>query len=190
MDGNSLEDRKNTLEEEFFRKQNAAVIAKLRATQERTQAREAIAATSGITDPATLDRLIDQGLTAASVAAVALVPLVAVAWADRKVEEKERRAVLDEAAKSGLTAGTAGYDLLDGWLRAAPPASLLDTWADYTGALAASMEPGDRREFRETLLARAKAVATAAGGGIAGLGSKVSDAEQRVLRSVEDVLAG
>lgn len=190
MDRGPLEERKNILEEEFFRKQNAEVIARLRAAQERAQTREAMAATSGITDAAVLDRLIDQGLNPASVAAVALVPLVAVAWADRKLEEKERRAVLDEAASLGLTADMAGYELLDGWLRQAPPPSLLATWAEYARALASNMEAGDRREFRDTLLARAKAVATAAGGGFAGLGAKVSDAEQAVLRSVEEALAG
>lgn len=185
-----LEERKNTLEEEFFRKQNAEVIARLRATQEREHAREAMAKTSGITDAAVLDRLIDQGLNPASIAAVALVPLVAIAWADRKVEDKERRAVLDEAASSGLTADMAGYELLDNWLREAPPPALLATWAEYARALASNMEAGDRRNFRDTLLARAKAVATAAGGGFGGLVSKVSDAEQAVLRAVEEALAG
>ena len=190
MGRDNPDDRKSTLEEEFFRKQNAEVIARLRATQDREQARKAMAATSGISDTAVLDRLIDQGLTPASVAAVALIPLVAVAWADRNVEEKERRAVLDEAAKSGLTADMAGYALLEGWLREAPPPSLLATWTEYARALASNMEAGDRRQFRDTLLARAKAVATAAGGGFAGIGSKVSDAEQAVLRSVEEALAG
>ena len=185
-----LDDRKNALEEEFFRKENAAVIARLRATQERGQQREAMAAASGITDEAVLDRLIDQGLNAASSAAVALVPLVAVAWADRKLDESERRAVLAEAASSGLGAGTAGYELLEGWLRQAPPPSLLATWVEYAQALASNMEAGDRQTFRDTLLTRAKAVATAAGGGFAGLGSKVSGAEQAVLRTIEEALAG
>ncbi|MBA4179918.1 MAG: hypothetical protein C0506_04950 [Anaerolinea sp.] len=190
MEQNPLEERKNTLEEEFFRKQNAEAIARLRTTQDRAQAREAMAATSGISDGAVLDRLIDQGLNPASLAAVALVPLVAVAWADRKIEEKERRAVLEVAASSGLTSDMPGYELLDSWLRQAPPPSLLATWADYARALAASMEAGDRRDFRNTLLARAKTVATAAGGGFAGRGSKVSGAEEAVLRSVEEALAG
>lgn len=183
------DDRKSTLEEEFFRKQNDEVIARLRATKDQAQTREAMAAASGITDAAVLDRLIDQGLNPASVAAMALAPLVAVAWADRNVEEKERRAVLAEAAKSGLTADMAAYELLDGWLRQPPPPSLLTTWVEYARALAANMDAGDRRHFRDTLLARAKAVATAAGGGFAGIGSKVSDAEQAILRSVEEALA-
>ena len=154
MDRGPLDERKNTLEEEFFRKQNAEVTARLRATHERTQAH---AASSGITDAAVLDRLLEQGLSPASIAAVALVPLVAIAWADRKIEEKERRAVLDEAAKSGLTADMPGYDMLDGWLRQAPPPSLLATWVDYAQGLASNMSAEDRLAFRTTLLARAKA---------------------------------
>ena len=190
MERGPLDERKNALEEEFFRKHNAETTTRLRATQARTQARDAMAATSGINDAAILDRLIDQGLNPASVAAVALVPLVAVAWADGKLEEKERRAVLEGAASSGLTADMAGYELLDSWLREAPPPSLMAAWVDYARALASNMEPDDRREFRETLLTRAKAVATAVGGGFAGLGSKVSDAEHAVLQSVEGALAG
>ncbi len=190
MDRDSLQDRKNSLEEEFFRKQNSEITARLRATHERAQAHEAMSATSGITDAAVLDRLLEQGLSPASIAAVALVPLVAVAWADRKIEEKERRAVLDEAAKSGLTADMPGYDLLDGWLREAPPPSLLATWVDYAQGLAANMSADDRLAFRTTLLARAKAVANAAGGSFGGRGSKVSDAEQSVLRTLEEALGG
>ncbi len=190
MDKSTFEERGNTLEEEFFRKQNAAVIERMRATQERAQAREAMGTTSGITDPAVLDRLIDQGLSAANIAAVALVPLVAVAWADRKLEDTERRAVLAAAATSGLRADMPAYEVLDGWLRQPPPSSLLATWVEYAGALASAMEDSDRRAFRETLLARAKAVATAAGGGFAGVGSKVSAAEQAVLRTVEETLTG
>ena len=190
MEQNPLEERKNSLEEEFFRKQNADAIARLRTAQDRTQAREAMAATSGISDTAVLDRLIDNGLNPASLAALALVPLVAVAWADRKVEDKERRAVLEAAARAGLAPGTAEHELLDSWLRQSPPPSLLATWAEYARALASNMEAGDRLEFRDTLLARVEAVATAAGGGFAGRGSKVSDAEQAILRSVEEALAG
>ncbi|MFN0146125.1 MAG: hypothetical protein ACKVT1_06410 [Dehalococcoidia bacterium] len=190
MDKGPLDERKNALEEEFFRKENAAVIARLRATQERGQQREAMAATTGISDPTVLDRLIDQGLSAASSAAVGLVPLVAVAWADGKLEENERKAVLAESANSGLAAGTPGYELLEGWLGQAPPPSLLATWAEYARALASNMEAGDRRTFGDTLLTRAKAVATAAGGGFAGLGSKVSGAEQTVLKTIEETLAG
>ena len=189
MDRGPLDERRNTLEDEFFRKHSAEVTARLRSTHQRAAARQAMAGSSGISDEAVLDRLIDEGLTPASVAAVALAPLVAVAWADRKLEEKERQAVLAEAAKSGLTADTAGYELLESWLREAPPPSLLAAWREYAGALASSMDANARRELREALVGRAKAVATAAGGGFAGFGSKVSDAEQAVLRSVEDALA-
>lgn len=113
-----------------------------------------------------------------------------MAWADRKLDERERAAVLTEATKAGLTPDTPGYEILEGWLREAPGATLLDTWAAYARGLATSMEPADRQKFRESLLARANAVANAAGGGFAGLGSKVSDAEKKILDQVEAALAG
>ncbi len=190
MDRDSMQERKNTLEEEFFRKQNAEAMARLRSTQGKSQTHAEMTAASGITDPEILDRMIAQGITPATLTAVSLAPLVAVAWADRKLEDKERNAVLEEAGKAGISSGTPGYEILEGWLREAPAATLLDTWASYARGLAESMEPSDRQKFRDSLMARSKAVATAAGGGFAGLGSKVSDAEQAILDKVEAALAG
>ena len=189
MDHNSLKDRENALEEEFFRRQNAETVERMRAAREQTDLHAAMAAASGISDKPLLDRLIAQGLTPASLVALALAPLVAVAWADRKLEDKERHAVLEEAGKAGLTSSTPGYEILEGWLHDAPPSSLMDTWAEYAQNLSSSMEAGDRTRFREALLGRARAVATAAGGGFAGLGSKVSDAEAAILQRVEVALA-
>lgn len=190
MDRDSLQERKNSLEEEFFRKQNADVIERLKSTRERSAGHAEMNAASGITDPAVLDRMIAHGLTPASLTAVALAPLVAVAWADRKLEDKERAEVLKEAERAHLTPGTPAYEMLEGWLREAPPASLLHAWAEYAQGLASDMEADGLRQFRETILERARAVATAAGGGFAGIGSKVSDAEAAVLKTVEDALAG
>lgn len=190
MDHDSMRERENALEEEFFRKQNAEALARLRSAQSTASARADMSAATGISDPEILDRMLAQGLTPATLTAVSLAPLVAVAWADRKLDDRERLAVLEEATRAGLAPETPGYEILEGWLREAPGATLLDTWAAYARGLAASMEPIDRQKFQESLLARAKAVANAAGGGFAGLGSKVSDAEKKVLDQVEAALAG
>lgn len=181
-----LKERGLSLEEQFFVKQNADLVARLRATQERDAARVQMKAAAGIEDPAVLDVLLDQGVTAGTFAAFALAPLVAVAWADRKLEDKERAAILAEASKSGVAPGSAEYELLQGWLTQEPPGTLMSTWASYAQAVAGQLSSGQRAEFREALLRRANAVADAAGG-FAGMGKKSAE-EQRVLDAIAAAL--
>jgi tellurite resistance protein len=182
----SLRERGNSLEEEFFRKQNATLVERLRITKARDEARGQMEALSGVQDPVLLDQLLEHGVTPVTFAALALAPLVAVAWADRRLEDKEKSAVLQEAASSGVRSGSAEYDLLEDWLKNEPPASLMTTWSGYARALAETMSADQRREFREAFVRRADAVANAAGG-FAGRGKK-SPEEQRVLDSIESAL--
>jgi uncharacterized membrane protein YebE (DUF533 family) len=64
--------------------------------------KEALAAASGITDDAVLDRLAAFNLGADTLAALSVAPLVVVAWADGGIDDKERSAVLAGAAEAGL----------------------------------------------------------------------------------------
>jgi tellurite resistance protein len=182
----SLRERGNTLEEEFFRKQNAELVEGLRSTQANEQVRSQMMAVSGVQDPALIDQLLKHGVTPATFAALALAPLVAVAWADRRLEDKERKAVLQEATSSGLQAGSAEYGLLEDWLAQEPPASLMTSWSGYAREMSETLGAEQRLEFREALMRRANAVANAAGG-FAGRG-KTSPEEQRVLDSIESAL--
>ncbi len=187
MADDSLRERGNSLEEEFFRKQNATLVEQLRSAQAKDEARSQMVALSGIQDHALMDQLLEHGVTPATFAALALAPLVAVAWADRRLEDKEKHAILQEAASSGLQTGSVEYDLLEGWLAGEPPPSLMTAWSGYAAALSESLNAEQRREFRESLLGRANAVANAAGG-FAGRGKK-SPEEQRVLDSIESALS-
>ncbi len=186
MADDPLRERGNSLEEEFFRKQNAELVERLRSTKAKDAARSEMAAASGVEDGALIDQLLEYGVTPATFAALTLAPLVGVAWADRRLEEKEKAAVLQEAASSGLRTGSAEYDLLEDWLEHEPPASLMVTWSAYARALTETLSADQRRDFREALLRRANAVANAAGG-FAGRGKK-SPEEQRVLDSIASAL--
>lgn len=186
MDDRQLEERGNRLEEEFFRKQNAAMLDKMRESRAAEEERAQMVAAIGVDDPALIDQLQAHGVTSATLAAVSLAPLVLVAWADRTLEDKEREAVLKEAGKNGLAPGTAGYELLEGWLNEKPDLSLLTTWSNYARAVTDSLEGVQRDEFRNSILDRSRAIANAAGG-FAGMG-KVSDREKDVLRQIEAAL--
>ena len=176
----SLADRRKALEEQFFRKQEEAAIAKLRAQREATEAKQALAAVSGISDDALLDRLLQLGIGPRAMAAVSLVPLVEVAWADGTLDPAERDAVLAAAKSAGLETGSTGYELLESWLTHRPGDELKHVWVQFTKWVAASMDAADRNRLKSELLGRARRVAEAAGGFL-GLGSKVSRAEEAIL---------
>ena len=81
-----LEERRRALEESFFHKRNADLMQQLKVDLEREAKRKKLATVSGIVDETLLNRFIDLKMEANTVAALALVPLVRVAWADGKLE--------------------------------------------------------------------------------------------------------
>ena len=187
MSDDFLGDRRKALEESFFAKENQKLLERMRAEREKAAAVEALARQSQIRDTAVLERLVDLGLDTATWAALSLVPLVEVAWADGEVQSKEREAILGAAAEQGVTRGTPSFELLESWLSLRPDASLFASWGAYAVELSAQLEPGERRALREDIAKRARQVAETAGGFL-GLG-RVSDAEEKVLAELEKPFA-
>jgi hypothetical protein len=180
-----MQERGKSLEEAFFKKQHEEQLAKLRVKQEQVEAREALAAASGITDDVNLlDRLAALGIRAETLAALTLIPLVEVAWADGKMEARERDAILRGAESSGIEPGSASYGLLEIWTRDRPAPELMDSWKSYIGALAGELSADQKWHLEEKIVGRARSVAESAGGFL-GLGSKVSPEEERVLGELE-----
>lgn len=181
-----LDDRRRGAEEAFFAKQNESLRVQLRASDGPGVTRDQLSAASGLRSDTVLDSLVEQNVGAEGAAALSLIPLVAVAWADGEVSPKEREALLSAARQAGLAEGGASYKLFAGWLDDHPPAALVARWKDYAGALLAKMEPEAADAFREEVLDRARAVAAAAGGFL-GIG-RVSAAEEAVLRDLDGTL--
>jgi hypothetical protein len=179
-----LADRRRALEESFFSKQNELLRQKLREKETNRAEKDALAEVSGINDEQTLSRLLDLRISSETLAALYLVPLVEVAWADGTIKAKERTALLEAAEKSGMPHDSPSYQLLDEWLGHRPKAELLEAWKQYIGAITESMDHAQKQALRRDLVGRARAVAEAAGGFL-GLGSKVSAAEQAVLDELE-----
>jgi hypothetical protein len=178
-----LGDRGKSLEDEFFRKENERAIARLRELKERSSSRETLAKAIGITNEAIIDRLIQLGIRPEIVSALAIVPLVEVAWADGSLDAKERQAVLERAEKSGIASGSADHDLLRSWLEKKPEPRLRAAWAEMVRGLSERMSPQEVAALKAGLLERAKGVARASGGFL-GVGS-VSAAEQDAIDRLE-----
>jgi uncharacterized tellurite resistance protein B-like protein len=182
-----LKARGKTLEAAFFARENERLLEKMRKEAARVSRREALANASGITDPAVLDDLEELELSAETVAALTLVPLIRVAWADGKIQAREREAIVKVAEDKGITTGSAAHDLLERWLEKQPGTPALDAWRVYSLALLEAMHDEARQSLRQTMLGNARAVAEAARS-LLGLGAKVSSAEAAVLEELERAL--
>lgn len=183
MDKNAFEERRRALEDAFFMKQDSKLVDKMR----QQTGREALAAASGVSDPAALDALMASGITARTLAALSLVPLVFVAWADHIMDERERQAVLAAAADAGVPSDGPGYQLLAGWLVERPPAALFEAWQRSVAATMQQLDRTTGEQLAHSVVQRARSVAQATGG-ILGIAS-ISAVEREILDQIEKAFA-
>lgn len=175
-----LEKRGHSLEEEFFRKEDQKLIARLRELEKVKETHAELSKVSGIKDETVLKSLVALHIHPQTLAALATIPLVEVAWADGAIDDKERKVILDTAKKSG------GFDatLLEQWLGRKPEAKLLEAWRIYVQGLGKELGAKEFTNLKTDLLGRARAVAEASGG-VLGLGNKVSAKEAQMLKTLE-----
>ena len=176
--------RGKSLEDEFFHKEDQRLRERLREARAATAAREGLSKASGITKPEILDKLIRLGITAETVAALSIVPLVEVAWADGSLDAKERQAVLAAAQQSGFASDSVEHAMLEAWLNRRPEPKLMTAWTELVRGMSEQMTPEETAKLKARLIDRARAVARASGGTF-GLGSKVSRQEAAMLSQLE-----
>ena len=173
------------LEERFFANVDADLLSKLREELAEEQNAEAIMKTTGIDSKEVAEELAKLKITPETLAAFRLLPLVAVAWADDRVEENERFVITKAAEDSGIEAESAAMRLLEGWTKQRPPSDFLDAWCDYTKALIGMLSSDQAAELKRVMVEQANAVAEASGG-FYGYGAK-SDGEKAVISKIEGV---
>jgi hypothetical protein len=179
----TLEERGRALENQFYEKENQEKLAAMKQKLDAQRTKDELRKASGMSDDAVLDRLVALGLRANTIAALSLVPLIQVAWADGAIQDNERTAILQGAHGKGLEEGTDGYELLQTWLKQQPGDALFTAWESYIKALASQLNDEQNRLLRNQIVGFAKLVATSAGG-ILGFG-KVSSTEDKVLARIE-----
>ncbi|NIR27920.1 MAG: hypothetical protein GWN84_01005 [Gammaproteobacteria bacterium] len=180
-----LGERRKGLEEEFFARQNAKLRQELHEKAQLMERKQALSAASGITDEAVLEHLLALDVSAETVAAFSLVPLVAVAWADGEMDPREREAVLAATRDAtGCAPDSEVYRLVEGWLEREPGPALMRAWKAYTAAMVETLGAEARGSLKAQILGRARRVAEAAGG-FMGLGGKTSKSEEAVLSDIE-----
>jgi len=172
------------LEDIFFSKQDKILLDKLHQMEKMKETKKDLAQVSGITNDDILQKLVELNIRPEIVATLALVPLVEVAWADGKIEEKEKTAVLEAAGQSFVSKDSPDFDLLKRWMERKPDAKLLEAWEHYIKGLCEKLTEHQKTALKKDLLGHARQVAESAGG-ILGLGNKMSKLEQDILTKLE-----
>ena len=172
----------------IFHEQDQQLRKAFRERMEKMGRREQLTEVSGIRDEALLDRLIELGITPESLAALELVPLAFVAWADGGIQAEERDVIIALAKAAGIKPQDGRYPLLEHWLKRRPGIEMLEAWKDYVLELRRQLDGKETEELRHEFLDRAKSVARAAGGFL-GFGDKISSAERSMLAELEQAFA-
>jgi uncharacterized tellurite resistance protein B-like protein len=183
MTHHDFKERGDALENLFFAHQDQKLINDFRKKRALAEKKEALTAASGIRNDEVLDALLDINVTAESLAAMSLYPMVAVAWADQKLEENEVRAILHAAEESGVTVDSEAHALIENWLERPPEAEVEAAWKSFAGALVANLSDSAKAALVEEVMGRARRVAQAAGG-VLGL-LAISAAEDAKLAKLE-----
>ncbi len=171
------------LEEEFFRREDQRLLEQLRQREAADAARTALAQATGIKNTVLLEKLRTLNIGPEIVAALRLVPLIEVAWADGTLDAKERKAVLTHAREVGLAEGSPELALLEVWLTRRPEPRLVLAWTHLIHGLIDGFDASQIEKLKAKLLDPARSVA-AASGGVLGVG-KVSAAETAALKRLD-----
>ncbi len=188
MSNDAFDDRRRALEEEFFKKQNEALLKKLNDDVSRASSKEDIARLTGISNETVLNTLAEMKLGSAATLVMSMYPLVEVAWADGVLDPHERKVALEQASNVGIKAGSEAAVFLARWLDEQPEFAWHALWADYVRELSKKLTTESRELLKNEVLGRARLVAEASGG-VLGLGFNVSPAEKRVLEKLERAFA-
>ncbi len=177
-----LHSRGRALEELFFFKQNSILIEKKMQLQKMERGLKTMSGISGISDAAVLRKLVELNVQAEVLATLLIVPLIEVAWADRKIDEEERAAILKAAENNRIFGGPIDRSLFEHWLQYEPPKGFLEAWVFYMQGLCQLLNEEERRALESDILQRARTVAEA---GRPSSEAKISRKKEKALLKLE-----
>ena len=186
-----FKDRERGFEADYFRKQDAKLLAKLRERAALSEVAQALAEKLKVDNAALLRHIVELGITRDTGAAVLLAPLVQVAWAGGQVSGAERNMVLSLAASRGIEPGSPAYAQLEAWLKKRPSDDLFATALEAMKDGLAMLTQVERDERIKYIVEAAHKVAEASGGGLLkllGLATGISHDELVVLDAINQRL--
>jgi hypothetical protein len=191
MASDILRERGQAMEAQWARQRDEELIQKLRERAKLDEISRLLARKLRLDDPDLRRRLLDLGLTHETGPALFLAPLVAVAWADGKVSDREKEAILEMAAARGVEPATPVHDQVLEWLLRPPPKGLVDTALEVLRAGISVLPDAERAQRVEAYAASFRRVAEASGGGlgrVVGLASGISPEEQALIERMVAIL--
>ena len=186
-----IKQRGRALEEEHIRKHEAQLLERLRNKAKLDKLAEALAVELQVGNPELLKRIMDFGITLETGATFLLAPLIQIAWAEGKVTEPEREAVLQIAGECGIKHGSPAHAKAVEWLRERPSDALFDTSIEALKAGLSVLTPEERAERVKRIVDYCRRVASASGGGLGrvlGLSSGVSQDEESLIDAIGKTL--
>lgn len=181
-DNDMLRERGRSLEEDYFRKKDRELIERMRQAAADEQARQELAKTSGLDDPALLQELKELGFTPGTVTLLPLIPVLRVAWAEGGITGAERDLLVRLARSRGVAEGSEADRQLSEWMVRRPDDSvftragrLIRAMLDSRAAETADLSADDLVEYCERI--------AAASGGVLGIG-RISGEEKTLLAAI------
>src|SRR4030042_5242608 len=116
-DDHFLHSRGRALEDLFFFKQDIILTEKKRQIRKMERNLKILSGISGITNEEILRKLTELDIRVEVLAILSIVPLIEVAWADGKIDDHQREAVLKIAESLGIFGTPIDRGLFEPWLR-------------------------------------------------------------------------
>jgi hypothetical protein len=187
MNNDYLNEQGQRLEDAFFLENDRKLIEQLHKMQKMKEDMASLEKVSGIKNEAILKKLIELNIRPEIVAAITLVPIIEVAWADGKLDEDEKKVILK------ISTGHFGAEhqipdiLIKEWLAQKPAPAMLDAWVHYINGLVEKMSSDEKSALKKSIMSQAREVAEASGGFL-GL-NKISAQEDKMLKQLEKAFA-
>jgi len=156
--------REQAMEDAFFKERDQQLMKKMRSQLSTMEEKLKLAHVTGIVEEHVLASLVQAGVKADTLGAVALIPMVEVAWCDGNVADEERDAVLNAASGLGIRSDSASYELLSHWLSERPDPKIIGAWKEYVHEMARIMPKDSLASLKKNMLDRVNKVASSAGG--------------------------
>ncbi len=180
----NLKEHGQNLEKIFFPEEDDENFSTFIENQQKDKDdAEALRSLSGITSKSILDNAIKLGINSTTFSALALIPLLKVAWADRLCDQKESLIILKFAKEHGIQENSPAYQLLNSWGQKSINPNLFIAWKSYVMFLQETLTQVELNEFKNEIIGKARKVAKASGGFL-GIGS-ISHSEEDILLELE-----
>ncbi len=172
------------LEDLFFLENDKKLIENLKKMKQMKETKENLSRVSGIHNDKVLEKLVQLDIHPETLASIAIIPLVEIAWADGQIDKKECEAILYGAENAGFAKDSMDYALLERWLQHKPDKKLLEAWKHYIQGLCEKLNPEEKKSLETEIFSHASDVAKASGGFL-GLGSKISNSEKALIEEMK-----